>query len=89
MSNVAVEFTPKADDTFAVASPTDEYAMVKQSSGYLSYVGIGDGALAHAKQYSEDHGGRVIVVRTVGTVEWFVLDTVEVEVPDTLPENFA
>lgn len=87
--NMATQFIPKADDEYA--QPLTEYAVVK-SSNYLAYVGTGLPSLRYAARVSAAQGGRVIVSRTVGTTDWFVVEQVEAPeeftVPDSLPEDF-
>lgn len=78
-----IAFDVKSDDTAAAALPTVEYALVKQSSGYLAHMGLGADALTRCEQYIEYNGDRVIVTREVGTVQWFVSGDVT-DVPDTI-----
>jgi hypothetical protein len=81
-------FTPQADDKFA--APLVEVAQVK-SSGYLTPYGIGPDALAVCIADAQARGGRVVVTRPLGTSEWHIVaqEVGEVNIPDSLPEDFA
>lgn len=87
-------FTPKADDKLAPAISLVEVATVKPS-GYLQGRGIvlpeqKDTLVAMIRNYYEqqDRPEPVIVTRASGTAEWTVLDAPQVNIPDTLPDDF-